>query len=386
MSEIAVQPVAGLKTFLDFCKVPRLIYKGAKGFAPQLDAERWTLYGAKLNPHFATVEHQAWLVHKDGELAGRIYAQVYKPGIVPVGASPLQFGCLDVIEDEGVVDALLAAAEKWLRQRGAGTIHGPFSLSPNSECGMLVEGFTATPMIFMPWNPPYLPALLEAHGYRKARDLISYRYDVTEADHVDKPGILARPEWRDRLKIRNIDLKSIKAEAALIVDIFNDAWSENWGFVPFGYDEFMSTADALKYIMQPEGGFMIELDGEGHAFGIILPNLNEITADFDGRLFPFGLPRLISRIRNHQFKTGRLCLFGIRRSLHRRAAGGAVILAFIEECRRRSHKFTIDHIEFGWVLENNLGMRRPIELSGARIDKVHRIYEKDLSNAPIAAQ
>ncbi len=378
MSDIAIVPVAGLRTFLDFCKVPRLIYKGAKGFAPPLDAERWTLYGAKLNPHFELVDYQAWLARKDGKLAGRIYAQVYKDGIDPVGASRTQFGSLDAIEDAAVVDRLLATAEAWLGARGASTIHGPFSPSVNSECGMLVEGFAAVPMIFMPWNPPYLPALLESRGYRKARDLISYRYDITPADHVDAPGILARPEWRDRLKIRNIDLKAMKKEAALIVDIFNDAWSENWGFVPFTYDEFMSTANSLKYVMPPDGGFIVELDGAAQAFGIVLPNLHEITADLDGRLLPFGLPRVISRIRHEAYKSGRLCLFGIRRALHRKAAGGAVILAFIEECRRRSRRHAIEHVEFGWVLEDNLGMRRPIELAGAKIDKVHRVYEKDL--------
>lgn len=386
MSRIAIIPVAGTKTFLDFCKVPRLIYKGAKGFAPPLDAERWTLHGAKLNPHFKLVDHKEWVARKDGKLAGRISAQVYKDGNTPVGASRMQFGCLDAIEDEAVVDALLGAAEAWLAERGAGPIHGPFSPSVNSECGMLVEGFTAVPMIFMPWNPAYLPGLLESRGYRKARDLISYRYDISAADRVEAPGILARPEWRDRLKIRNIDLKGIKEEGALIVDIFNDAWSENWGFVPFTYEEFMSTADALKYLMPPDGGFIVELDGAPQAFGIILPNLHEITADLDGKLLPFGLPRAISRIRNHTYKSGRLCLFGVRRALHRKAAGGAVILAFIEECRRRSRGYAVEHVEFGWVLEDNMGMRRPIELAGAKIDKVHRIYEKDLSAARTAAQ
>ncbi|HLH12283.1 MAG TPA: hypothetical protein VKV77_10455 [Methylovirgula sp.] len=376
---IAIDPVAGLRTFADFCKVPRLIYRGCKGFSPPLDLERWTLHGAKLNPHFELVEHQAWVARKDGKLAGRIQAQVYKNDIVPVGASRMQFGSLDSIEDEAVLDALLTAAEAWLRARGAGLIHGPFSPSVNAEMGMLVDGFSAVPMIFMPWNPPYLPALMEKRGYRKARDVISYRYDLGEADRAEKPGILARPEWRDRLKIRNIDLKAIKSEAAVIVDIFNDAWSENWGFVPFTYEEFMSTADALKFIMPPEGGFMVELDGAPQAFGIVLPNLHEITADLDGRLLPLGLPRVISRIRNYHFKSGRLCLFGIRRALHRKAAGGAVILAFIEECRRRSRSYEVEHVEFGWVLEDNLGMRRPIELSGARVDKVHRIYVKDLS-------
>ena len=220
---------------------------------------------------------------------------------------------------------------------------------------------------------------MERQGYTKARDLISYRYDVSEKDRQASPSILARPEWRERLNIRTLDLKNIGKEAEIIVDIFNDAWSENWGFVPFTLEEFMSSADGLKLVMPPEGGFMIELDGVPQAFGVILPNLHEVTADLGGRLFPFGLLRVISRIRNHKFKSGRLALFGIRRALHRKAAGGAVILAFIEEMRRRSQSSSIEHVEFGWVLENNLGMRRPIELSGAKIDKIHRVYEKNLA-------
>jgi hypothetical protein len=222
--------------------------------------------------------------------------------------------------------------------------------------------------------------MIEKHGYAKARDVISYRYAVSDKDRAENPGIIVRPEWRDRLKIRTIDLNNIKAEAALIIDIFNDAWSENWGFVPFTYEEFMSSADSLKYVMPPEGGFMIELDGAAQAFGIVLPNLNEITDDLDGKLLPLGLPKVISRIRKHQYKTMRLALFGVRKALQRKAVGGAVILAFIEECRRRSQQYpTIEHCEFGWVLEDNMGMRRPIEMSGAEIDKVHRIYGKDLT-------
>ncbi|MEJ0092541.1 MAG: hypothetical protein WDN46_03655 [Methylocella sp.] len=377
---VTVVPADGLLNFLTFCRLPRLIYEGQNGFAPPLDAERWTLHAARLNPHFKQVDRQAWIAHKDGKPAGRILAQIYKKdATLPVGASGAQFGCLDAIDDGAVVEALTQAAETWLRQRGATIIHGPFSPSINSETGMLVEGFTAPPMVFMPWNPPYLVEAVERLGYVKAHDLISYRYEVTEKDRTTQPGILARPEWRDRLKIRTLNLKKIDAEAPVIVDIFNDAWSENWGFVPFTLEEFLSTADGLKMVMPPEGGFMIELDGAPQAFGVILPNLHEITADLAGRLFPLGLPRVISRIRRHAFKSGRLALFGVRRALHRKAAGGAVILAFIEECRRRSARSSIDHVEFGWVLEDNVGMRRPIELSGARIDKIHRIYEKNIA-------
>lgn len=379
MSKVEIIPADGLWSFLSFCRLPRLLYKGQKGFAPPLDAERWTLHAARLNPHFNLVQSQSWLARKDGKLAGRIFAQIYNEATTPVGASRAQFGCFDAIDDPAVVEGLTQAAENWLRERGAEIIHGPFSPSVNSEAGLLVEGFEAAPMVFMPWNPPYLGEALERQGYKKARDLISYRYDKSEKDLKPQPGILERPEWRGRLSIRTLDLKNLKAEAETIVDIFNDAWSENWGFVPFTLEEFMSSADGLKLVMPPEGGFMIELNGEPEAFAIILPNLHEIAADLDGRLFPLGLPRLISRIRNHAFKSGRLALFGVRKALHRRAAGGAVILAFIEECRRRGARGPLEHVEFGWVLEDNIGMRRPIEQSGARIDKIHRIYEKNLA-------
>jgi hypothetical protein len=377
--KIEIVSANGLRNFFAFCRLPRLLYKDHPGFAPSLDAERWTLFASKLNPHFKLVQSQAWLARKNGKLAGRIFAQFYDEGHAPLGASRAQFGCLDAIDNDGVVAALTRAAEDWLRQRGAALVHGPFSPSVNSETGLLVQGFEATPMVLMPWNPAYLGGSLERHGYTKVRDLISYRYDASDKDRQARPSILERPEWRERLNIRTLDLKNLGREAAIIVDIFNDAWSENWGFVPFTLAEFMSNADALKMVMPPEGGFMMELDGEPQAFGVILPNLHEITADLGGRLFPFGLPRVVSRIRKHAFTSGRLALFGIRRALHRKAAGGAVILAFTEEIRRRNKSSSLRHLEFGWVLEDNLGIRRAIELTGARVDKVHRVYEKDLA-------
>lgn len=376
---VDVAPVRGLLDFLAFCRLPREIYKGQSGFAPPLDAERWTLHAAKLNPHFKHVDWQAFIARRDGRPVGRIMAQIYKPDMpTPVGASKAQFGALDAIDDPAVLAALTQAAEKWLRDRGATTIYGPFTPSIWGEVGVLVDGFDAAPMVSVPWNPPTLGPALEKLGYVKARDLMSYRYDAGERDRQAGPGIAARPEWRDRLKIRMIDLKKLGDEATIILDIFNDAWSENWGFVPLPHEEFMSAAEGLKLVMPPEGGFIVELDGTPQAFAIVLPNLHEITADLDGRLFPLGLPRLISRIRNHKFRSGRLLLFGIRRALQKKAAGGAVILAFIEEVRRRSQKSSIAHVEFGWVLEDNIGMRRPIELAGAKIDKIHRVYEKNL--------
>lgn len=382
MSAIDIIPVDSLARFLTFSKIPRLLYKGMTGFAPSLDAERWTLYGHRLNPHFKLVEAREFLARRDGRWVGRIAAQIYKPGIEPVGASRAQFGTLDSIDDMEVVRALTEAAESWLGERGAERINGPFSPSVNGELGLLVDGFESTPMFLAPWHPPYLSRHLDALGYAKARDLLSYRYDAAEHDFSNDRRIAERREWRDRLKIRQLKLDELKTgETALMSELFNDGWRDNWGFVPFGQEEFDSIADVLKYIMPPEFGVVVELDGEPVSFAVALPNLHEITADFDGRLFPFGIPRLISRIRNYKFRTARLVLLGTRKALQNSATGGAVLLALIESMRRRGRDANIVSLEAGWVLEDNMGMRKPIEMFGGKIDKIHRIYEKRLAGA-----
>ena len=381
--EIDVRPASGLRDFLAFCRLPREIYAGQPGFSPSLDAERWTLYAPKLNPHYKRVDAQKYLARRGGKIVGRIEAQRYKD-IVPNGASPAQFGALDAVDDPAVVAALTDAAERWLASRKADMIHGPFSPSINSEAGLLVDGYDAKPTFFMPWHPPWLARHLEANGYAKARDLYSYRYDITDADRTRDPVFMSRPEWQRRLKFRSLRMSDITGEAQLMVDIFNDGWAVNWGFVPLGLDEFKSMADTLKYLLTEDFGFVVELDGEPVSFAIVIPNMLDLVKDMGGRLLPFGLPKLVSRVVRKDYKSARLALFGLKRKLHRSATGGVVVLALIEECRMRLRRVALDHCEFGWVLEDNVGMRRPIEMAGARQDKVHRIYEKRIAIAPLA--
>ena len=387
MAHLEILPVNGLLRFMTFSKLPRLLYKGAHGFAPSLDVERWTLHAHMLNPHFKLVEAVEFLARRDGRWVGRISAQVYKPEYAPVGASRAQFGALDAIDDLDVVRALTQAAEKWLQERGFDRINGPMSPSTNGECGMLISGFDATPMFLMPWHPPYLSRHLEALGYEKARDLYSYRFDIDDAALNQPARVTGRKEWRDRLKLRPLNLKQLKTgETALMSQLFNDAWRGNWGYVPFTIEEFDSTADALKYVMPEEYGIVVELDGAPVSFVIALPNLHEITSDLDGKLLPFGLAKLISRARRHQFETARIVLLGTRRALQNSATGGAILMAVVEEIRRRGAKASVKHLEAGWVLEDNMAMRRPIEMFGGKVDKIHRIYEKRLgSQSPAGA-
>lgn len=380
MARIEILPVDGLSRFATFCRLPRLLYAGAKGFAPPLDVERWTVFAHKLNPHYKLVDEQKFLARRDGEWVGRVMAQIYKPGVVPVGASNAQFGALDAIDDIEVVRALTQAAEDWLRAKGAERINGPFSPTINKECGLLVDGFEAAPMFFMPWHPPYLSRHLESLGYEKAQDLLSYRFDISNEDLEKSPRISSRREWRDRLKLRPLNMKALKqGETALMAELFNDGWSDNWGFVPFSKEEFDSDADALQYLVPSDFGIVVELDGVPQSFAIALPNLNEILADLNGRLFPFGWAQVLARLRSHKFDSARLLLLGTRKWLQKSATGGAILLALIEEMRRRGANFHIPYLEAGWVLENNADMRRPIEMFGGKVDKIHRIYEKRLA-------
>lgn len=378
MAQIDIVPAKGLWRFLTYNKLPRLLYAGMPGFAPPLDVERWTLHGHALNPHFKLVAAQEFLARRDGKWVGRILAQIYREEYAPVGASRFQFGSLDAVDDIEVVRALTSAAEDWLKAGGATRINGPFSPTINGECGMLVAGFDKPPMFLTPWHPPYLSRHVEALGYEKARDLVSYEITVSP-EETEKPArISTRREWKDRLKIRQIDLKRLKqGETQLMSDLFNDGWRDNWGFVPFTKAELDSIADALSFATPPEFTMVVELDGEPKSFAVALPNLFEIIDDLNGGLL-LNLPKLIWRFRKHNYKTGRILLLGTRKELQNSATGGAILLAMIEEMRRRGANMALDAIEAGWVLEDNAPMRKPIEMFGGKVDKVHRVYEKRL--------
>ncbi|MDE2577229.1 MAG: hypothetical protein KGL46_00345 [Hyphomicrobiales bacterium] len=376
-----IQPVRGLSGFAEFSRAQRLIYAGMEGFSPSLDLERWTLYGHALNPHYKLVDSARWLARRGGKTIGRIEAHAYKT-FKPVDASPFQFGSLDAIDDPAVVAALLQTAETWLNAKGAETVVGPFSPSINGEMGLLVEGVAATPMIFMPWHPGYLSRHVEAAGYAKAKDVISYRYDITPKDRAADPSIITRGEWKERLKFRPLRFEALASEVDLFTQLFNDAWSGNWGYVPMTREEFKSNADSFKFIMTPDWGFVVELDGEPVSFGVVIPNLHELAAPYQGKLGVAGALKLLPALKKHTYNSGRLALFGLKKTLHRSTKAGVILLAMIEELRLRTRKIALNQVEFGWVLEDNVGMRRPIEMAGGKIDKIHRIYQKRIAGAP----
>ena len=374
MAEITIVPVhdaAGLKRFI---RLPARLAAGDPHFVPPLELERLDALRPGKNPYFEHAEAQYFLAVRDGRDVGRISAQVDRLARDPrLGF----FGLLAAEDDAAVFAALFAAAEQWLRERGRSVVRGPFSLSINEETGLLVDGFDYPPMIFMPHDARYAAGHVEAQGYAKARDVIAYLYDVVKGFPEDVMRLVHRAENRG-IRIRHIDFSRIEDEFRLVMDIFNDAWSQNWGFVPFTEAELTHMAKGLKPLLDPRWTAIAEYEGQAVGFAILLPNLNEAIRDFNGRLLPFNWLKLLLRLRRGT-RTGRVPLMGVRRSFAGGLLGGMVPLAMIHSLQRHARPKGMEQAELSWILEDNRPMRRMIEALGAIGYKTYRVYEKQLS-------
>jgi hypothetical protein len=374
VSQITVLPVTDGAQLRRFIRVPSRLYASDPYFIPPLELERLDALRPGKNPYFEHGEAQLFLAVKDGRDVGRISAQVDSLVKEPdLGF----FGLLAAENDPAVFRALFEAAEGWLRGKGRTRVRGPFSLSINEETGLLIDGFDSPPMIFMPHDPRYLASAVEAQGYRKAKDVIAYLYDVVAGFPEEMMRLVRRAEGRG-IHIRHIDFGRIEQEFELVMDIFNDAWSQNWGFVPFTRNELTHTAKALKSILDPTWTAVAEYDGKAVGFAILLPNLNEVIRDFNGRLLPFNWLKMLLRLKRG-VRTGRVALMGVRRSFNGGLLGGMVPLTLIHSLQKNARSKGMQYAELSWILEDNLPMRRMIEALGATGYKTYRVYEKGLA-------
>jgi hypothetical protein len=309
---------------------------------------------------------------------GRCTAQIDRTHVDLHAEKTGFFGFLDTVDDPEVSQALLDAAAEWLRARGMTKMRGPFSLSINEEMGCLVEGFDMPPMLLMQHHRPYQGGLIEKAGLSKVKDAYAWRYVVGE---VPKRAQKAHDEidLLPEVKTRHVDMKNLDADVRVIMDVFNDAWSDNWSFVPYTENELAKLAADLRLIGIPELTYISEIDGEPAAVAVALPNLNELIRDFKGKLVPFGLPKLLWRLKVEGPKTARLAILGIRKKYrgHRKyAALSAYLYAKLNESGKR---VGIRWGELSWTLEDNGPVNVGIKFMGGKIYKRYRIYEKELS-------
>jgi len=364
--------------FVDF---PYRLHRGDPHWVPPLRRDMRQLIDPRRNPFFDHGEAQFWLAWRDGEPVGRISAQINRLHLDTHRDETGNFGMLDAIDDPAVFAALLRQAEAWLRERGMRRVIGPYSLSMNDEIGILVSGFDSPPMIGMPHTPPYYAARMEDAGYYKAKDLHALRVGVAElvTEHLERvERVTAQLRAEGRIGQRFLDPKRFADEMRLAIEIYNEAWTENWGFVPVSEREAKVLIDQLAPVLPAEGVIFGLADGEPAAMLVALPNLNELVRDLDGRLFPFGWARLMWRLRFRQPRGARIILAGVRRRFRGSAVSMALVTLMLGTLLKVGRERNVELVEMSWILEDNKASLDGCLAIGARLAKLYRIYGKGL--------
>ena len=373
--DIRVAPVSNRRQLNAFIRLPWRLYAQDPLWIPPLKLER-RLHFSSLNPYFAHSRWQGWIAWQGDRPVGRISAQVDELHRRHYGVQSGHFGFLECENNPDVMRALVAESENWLAQYQTEVITGPFNFSVNQECGLLVDGFDTPPMIMMPHNHRWYAGLLEQQGYAGAKDMYAYRINPNFTIPRVMQTLVDR--FGKSVRLRGLNRKKFKQEMETLRDIFNDAWSDNWGFVPFTREEFAELGTSLRLFVPDDFIRIAEYQGKPVAFIVILPNLNEVLRDLDGNLFPSGLFKLINTLRKRRIKTCRIPLMGVRKELKNTPLGIALALLVIHNLRQPVIDRGIEEVEMSWILEDNQGMRSILERLGSELCKTYRIYRKQL--------
>lgn len=379
MAEIDIVPVVTAAEMDRFVRLPLRLNAGDPAWSPPLLMERREALSPKINPFFQHAEAAFFLARRGDRDVGRISAQIDHLAPDDPERPTGFFGMVAAEDDPAVFAALTTTAESWLKQRGKVRATGPFNLSINEEVGLLVDGFDRPPMLMMGHDPAYAGARLEEQGYAKLKDVYAYICD-TKTDIPKAARARIERSTPKGVTLRMLNLKEYDNEVRTLTEIFNDAWAGNWGFTPLTEAETDHLGKSLKLLLNPRLVWFADIDGEPAGFGVTLPNLNEAARDLKGELFPFGIVKLLWRLKVKGLKTGRVPLMGIKRKfLSQGDARGAVLpFLIIDAMRREALKLGIERVEMSWILEDNRPMRRIIETVGGERYKTYRVYEKAL--------
>jgi hypothetical protein len=376
MSEVTVKPVTDKAGRNDFLQVPFHVFRDDSHWVAPLFLERYEQLDPKKNPFFQHAEVQLFVAYKGGKAVGRISAQNDRLRLQHQPDNCGMFGMFDCVDDKDVAEALTSSAASWLKDRGRTGMLGPFSLSINDEMGLLIEGFDTPPSMFMAHSRPHQRGLLEDLGFTKAKDVIAFHYDFGA-----QPEVLQRVQKRALANgdytLRPLDLKNIQSEVRVLISIFNDAWSGNWGFVPFTEAELTKLAKDLKLLINSNFGAVASYKGEPAAFVVTLPNLNEYIKGMNGRLLPFNWAKLASRVLRKRPETFRMPLMGVRRKFHGTAVGSILANLVVESARSYHVTRGGTSAELSWILEDNYPVIKMIETFGGKPYKTYRIFKKD---------
>ena len=354
------------REFLDF---PYRLYRDHPVWVPPVRMTDATTMDRKKNPFFAHAEAQHFLARRGDRVVGRIAACENRLHNEVHGDRLGFFGWFDAEDDPEAVTALVEAARGWVRARGLEALRGPCNYSTNDTCGVLVDGFEKPPMLMMPWNRPAYDAMLRGAGLAPVKDLLAYWIPSSTPPPERFVRVCERVLERSGVSMREIDMKRWTEEVATVKRLYNLCWEKNWGFVPMTDAEFDHAAKDLKFAVDPRMFLIAERGGAPVGFAGTLPDLNEALVGLDGRLFPFGLLRILAR--RKKIRRVRIVILGVDPAMRGRGIDAAFFVKSIEKARACGYEGG----EASWILEDNYRMRADIEAVGAKVSKRYRLYE-----------
>jgi hypothetical protein len=380
LSIVPVKSKAERKAFVDLAYT---INASDPNWVPPLRMEALEIVTPGKNPFFEHADVQLFVARREGKLVGRISAHVDhlavgQPPEQGMGPGTGNWGLLEA-EDETVFTALLATAEDWLKGRGMTRVLAPLSMSIWEEPGQLAYGFDHPPTVMMGHQPEKYRDWIEASGYTVAKELLTYELDITRPFPPLIQRIISSGEKNPRIRVREVNKKKFDAEAGLILDILNDAWSDNWGFVPITPKEIKYTGKKLKPLVHNDLIMVAEYEGEPVAFMMTWPDMNEVLKPMNGKLFPFNFIKLLTWLNKPKPRTMRVPLMGVRKKLQSSRLASQLAFMMIEYIRRVSvERYGATRSEIGWILEDNQGMRAIADAIDSNVNKRYNIYEKPL--------
>lgn len=366
---VTIQPVDSAGQLRRFIEVPYRMYRGHPFWVPPLRSDEHVRLTPGKNPFFEHAEAAQYLATEGPRVLGRIAVSTDRNYDALHGERQASFGFFEAETGEAA-GALLRQALDWARERGAEVVRGPLSFTTNDECGLLVEGFDRRPVLMMPYNPPGYAGWIEAAGFAKARDLYSFEAPIPAAPQPAYSRIAATIRKQEGVRTRPIDMRRFDEELGKVKEIYNSAWEKNWGFVPMTDHEMDHLAAQLKPAVVPDLVRFAEVDGVPVGFSLLVPDLNLALRKAGGRLFPFGLVRLLWAMRT--IREVRFMALGIRSEWRRK--GIAPLL--VEELIRILHGRGYHTCSIGWTLEDNDAVNKLIEAVQGKRVTVHRIYER----------
>jgi hypothetical protein len=381
--QIVIEPVSDKRGRAAFVDLGRAFSDRVPHFVPQIRSEQIELVDPAKNPFFGHARVQLFIARSGGRAVGRISAHIDElaiamPADQGFGPGTGFFGYFDA-EDEAVARALLTAAEGWLAGEGMTRVLGPISLSIWEEPGLLVKGQDHAPTIMMGHHPAHYAGWIEAAGYTRAKTLYTYDLDISKPFSPLLQRIIQSGHKNERITIRPVRKAEWDSEVAIILGILNDAWSDNWGFVPFTPAEVAYAGKKLRAIIKEDLNMIAEVDGRPVAFMLTFPDVNDALAKIRGKLFPFGWVHMLRWLRMPRGATMRVPLMGVLKELHSSRLASQLAFMMIEEIRQHANgKYGSDRGELGWVLEDNQGMVAIADAIGSKVNREYVIYERSL--------